>query len=101
VLAMASIAVFAIIVIGYRVVSGCEPLIGYILGAPIFALIGFVPGVVLSMGLYHLLATVTKLAIYMTVTRALQILLLTFIMCVGSGILATRKLVQLDPADVF
>ncbi len=67
----------------------------------IFALIGFVPGVVLSMGLYHLLATVTKLAIYMTVTRALQILLLTFIMCVGSGILATRKLVQLDPADVF
>jgi len=26
---------------------------------------------------------------------------LTFIMCVGSGTLATRKLVELDPADVF
>ena len=41
VLAMASIAVFTIIVLGYRVASGCEPLIGYILGAPIFALIGY------------------------------------------------------------
>jgi putative ABC transport system permease protein len=37
----------------------------------------------------------------MTTTRALQVLALTFVMCVGSGTLATRKLVQLDPADVF
>jgi putative ABC transport system permease protein len=67
----------------------------------IFAAIGFVPGLALSWGLYQLLANVTKLTIFMTATRALQILLLTFIMCVGSGTLATRKLVQLDPADVF
>jgi putative ABC transport system permease protein len=37
----------------------------------------------------------------MTSTRAIQVLALTFIMCVGSGALATRKLVELDPADVF
>lgn len=67
----------------------------------ILALIGFVPGVMISFGLYYLLATVTKLSIYMTVVRAIQVLILTFIMCVGSGTLATRKLVQLDPADVF
>ncbi len=67
----------------------------------IFAVIGFVPGLALSWGLYQLLANVTKLSIFMTATRALQILVLTFIMCVGSGTLATRKLVQLDPADVF
>jgi putative ABC transport system permease protein len=53
------------------------------------------------MGLYSLLATVTKLTVLMTTTRALQVLALTFVMCVGSGTLATRKLVQLDPADVF
>jgi putative ABC transport system permease protein len=47
------------------------------------------------------LASCTKLAVFMTVTRALQVLLLTFVMCVGSGSLATRKLVQLDPADVY
>ena len=67
----------------------------------ILALVGFVPGLLLSMGLYSLLATVTKLTVLMTTTRALQVLLLTFVMCVGSGTLATRKLVQLDPADVF
>jgi putative ABC transport system permease protein len=67
----------------------------------LLALVGFVPGVLLSMGLYSLLATVTKLTVFMTTTRALQVLALTFVMCVGSGTLATRKLVQLDPADVF
>jgi putative ABC transport system permease protein len=53
------------------------------------------------MGLYSLLANVTKLTVFMTVNRALLVLLLTFVMCVGSGALATRKLVELDPADVF
>jgi putative ABC transport system permease protein len=67
----------------------------------LLAFIGFVPGVLSSMGLYWLLATVTKLSVYMTVQRGLLVLLLTFVMCVGSGALATRKLVQLDPADVF
>jgi len=67
----------------------------------ILAFIGFIPGVLTSIGLYWLLATVTKLSVFMTTTRALQVLLLTFVMCVGSGALATRKLVELDPADVF
>ena len=67
----------------------------------ILAFIGFVPGIILSTGLYALLAGVTKLTIFMTSTRAIQVLALTFIMCVGSGALATRKLVELDPADVF
>ena len=67
----------------------------------ILAVVGFIPGVLTSMGLYWLLATITKLSVFMTTSRALQVLLLTFVMCVGSGALATRKLVQLDPADVF
>ena len=67
----------------------------------ILALVGFIPGVVLSCGLYFILAEVTRLAVVMTVNRALMVLMLTFIMCVSSGTLATRKLVQLDPADVF
>lgn len=67
----------------------------------ILALVGFIPGLLLSCGLYAVLANVTKLTVFMTTTRALQVLVLTFVMCVGSGTLATRKLVQLDPADVF
>lgn len=67
----------------------------------ILAVVGFIPGLLLSWGLYGLLAGVTKLTVLMTMNRALLVLLLTFVMCVGSGTLATRKLVQLDPADVF
>jgi putative ABC transport system permease protein len=67
----------------------------------ILAAVGFIPGVLLSTALYALLASVTKLTVLMTLNRALLVLLLTFVMCVGSGSLATRKLVQLDPADVF
>jgi putative ABC transport system permease protein len=67
----------------------------------ILAFVGFVPGVIVSSGLYWLLAAVTKLSVIMTFERALLVLLLTFVMCVGSGALATRKLVELDPADVF
>jgi putative ABC transport system permease protein len=78
----------------------------YVIGVVIqqsalLALIGFLPGVLSSIGLYWLLATVTKLSVFMTLHRALLVLGLTFVMCVGSGALATRKLVQLDPADVF
>jgi putative ABC transport system permease protein len=69
--------------------------------AAILAAVGFVPGVILSTVLYGLLANVTKLTVMMTFNRALLVLILTFVMCVGSGTLATRKLVQLDPADVF
>ncbi|MBM5815981.1 MAG: FtsX-like permease family protein [Cyanobacteria bacterium K_Offshore_surface_m2_239] len=67
----------------------------------ILAVVGFIPGFLASAALYAVLANITKLAVLMTVTRALQVLLLTFVMCVGSGSLATRKLVQLDPADVY
>ena len=69
--------------------------------AAILAAVGFVPGLILSTVLYGLLANVTKLTVMMTFNRALLVLILTFVMCVGSGTLATRKLVQLDPADVF
>lgn len=67
----------------------------------ILAVVGFIPGFLASTALYWLLASITQLAVFMTVARALQVLLLTFVMCVGSGSLATRKLVQLDPADVY
>ncbi|MFO0016717.1 MAG: ABC transporter permease DevC [Synechococcaceae cyanobacterium] len=69
--------------------------------AAILAVVGFIPGLLLSTGLYVMLANVTRLAVAMSLERAIQLLVLTFVMCVASGSLATRKLVQLDPADVF
>jgi putative ABC transport system permease protein len=37
----------------------------------------------------------------MTLIRALQVLILTIIMCAISGAIATRKLQAADPADMF
>ncbi|WP_427161129.1 ABC transporter permease DevC [Aliinostoc sp. HNIBRCY26] len=78
----------------------------YLLGvifeeAVILALLGFFPGLVVSLGLYQLTRSATNLPIYMTIMRALQVLILTIIMCAISGAIATRKLQAADPADMF
>ncbi|MBH8576025.1 FtsX-like permease family protein [Nostocaceae cyanobacterium CENA369] len=78
----------------------------YLLGvvfeeAIILAMLGFIPGFAVPLGLYHLTRNATDLPIYMTVARALTVLLLTIIMCSLSGAIATRKLQSADPADMF
>jgi putative ABC transport system permease protein len=79
---------------------------GYLLGvifeeAIILALLGFFPGVVGALGLYTMARNGTKLPIAMTVARAITVLVLTMIICVISGAIATRKLQSADPADIF
>jgi putative ABC transport system permease protein len=79
---------------------------GYLLGvifeqAVIMALLGFLPGLGVSMGLYTLARNATNLPILMTVERAIRVLILTAIMCFISGMIATRKLQSADPADMF
>ncbi len=69
--------------------------------AIILAFLGFIPGVVLPMGLYHLAAKATALPIYMTVSRAIMVFILTLIMCIFSGAITTQKLQSADPADMF
>ena len=43
----------------------------------------------------------TNLPMEMTPERGAQVLLLTIVMCAGSGLLALRKLRAADPAEVF
>ncbi|XWK88053.1 MAG: ABC transporter permease DevC [Phormidium sp.] len=69
--------------------------------AVILAILGFVPGVAVSLGMYRLTRVATNLPMYMTIARALQVLILTMIMCAISGVIATRKLQAADPADMF
>ncbi len=78
----------------------------YLLGvvfqeAIILAVSGFVPGCLLSAGLYKITTNATDLLLMMTGDRILQVLILTIIMCVTSGAIAVRKLKSADPADVF
>jgi putative ABC transport system permease protein len=69
--------------------------------AVILAVLGFIPGAILPLGLYSLAAKATSLPIYMTILRAVTVLILTLIMCGMSGAIATRKLQSADPADMF
>jgi putative ABC transport system permease protein len=69
--------------------------------AIILAVLGFIPGAIVPLGLYHLTRNATNLPVYMTLARALTVLVLTMIMCIISGAIATRKLQSADPADMF
>ncbi|NMF62390.1 ABC transporter permease DevC [Brasilonema octagenarum] len=78
----------------------------YLLGvvfeeAIIMAVLGFLPGISVSLGLYALTRNATNLPVLMTIARALQVLMLTIIMCMISGAIATRKVQSADPADMF
>ncbi|MBD2452373.1 FtsX-like permease family protein [Nostoc sp. FACHB-152] len=78
----------------------------YLLGvifeeAIILALLGFIPGFAVPLGLYRLTRNATDLPIYMTAGRAVFVLIITIIMCMISGAIATRKLQSADPADMF
>lgn len=69
--------------------------------AIILALFGFVPGLLLALGLYDLIKSATGLPIMMTPERPLLVLLGTIAMCTLAGALATRRLAKADPADLF
>jgi putative ABC transport system permease protein len=65
------------------------------------AVLGYIPGFLLSMGLYQLAYAATLMPISMKLERAIFVLLMTFVMCSVSGAIAMQKLRSADPADVF
>ncbi|MEM9905443.1 MAG: ABC transporter permease DevC [Cyanobacteria bacterium P01_D01_bin.44] len=69
--------------------------------ATILALLGFLPGYGVSLGMYRLLAILTNIPLSMRFTVALQVFIATVAMCMISATLAMRKLRSADPADVF
>jgi putative ABC transport system permease protein len=69
--------------------------------AVILAIIGYLPGIFISNLLYGLTIKATGLPLFMTVSRATTILVLTIIMCCFSGVIAVNKLRAADPADIF
>lgn len=69
--------------------------------AIILASVGYVPGFVISMGLYEIARNATKLPVIMNLDRAIFVFTLAMLMCLVSGFLSTNKLRNLDPADIF
>jgi putative ABC transport system permease protein len=79
---------------------------GYLRGivvrqAVYLALLGFVPSLAITAALYALIATATGLMLRLTAALAVAVLVLTVVMCVISGLLAVRKVLAMDPAEVF
>lgn len=69
--------------------------------AVILGVLGFIPGMLISLGLYAIVTRATGLPIEMNAGRALAVLAGTIAMSMLSGLIATRRLAQADPAELF
>lgn len=69
--------------------------------AVILAVVGFFPALLVSLGIYSVMAEATGLPIAMNVQRAVLVFLGTVGSCAMSGMIAVRKLANADPADLF
>lgn len=69
--------------------------------ALIMSILGFIPGALVSEGLYLFIEHSIMLPVGMTLQRAAIVFALTIGMCGISGVLAIRKLKSADPAEVF
>lgn len=69
--------------------------------ALVLAVLGFIPGMAISLGLYALVTRAAELPLDMSIWRAGMVLAGTIVMCVISGAIATRRLSKANPADLF
>lgn len=67
----------------------------------ILSFCGFLPGLLLSAGLYRATQSMAHLPTEMSASRALISFVLTTAMCATGGVLAARKLSSANPADLF
>lgn len=69
--------------------------------AAILGILGFIPGFIVTLGLYAIVAAVTGLPVAMTPGRAALVFVGTVVLSAISGAIATRKLARANPADLF
>jgi len=69
--------------------------------AIILAILGFVPGLLLSLYLYDVASDALMIELFMNHRRALLVLGITIAMCIFSALLALRKVRAADPASIF
>lgn len=67
----------------------------------LLAVLAYIPGLVISTGLYHVVRNATGLPIEMRLNQASIVLIVTILMCFASGLLAVNKMRSADPADIF
>jgi putative ABC transport system permease protein len=67
----------------------------------LLAFLGYIPGTIITFGLYDIAYEATQLPVIMTLSKGLTVLICIFFMCIISGFLAIQKLQSADPADIF
>jgi putative ABC transport system permease protein len=67
----------------------------------ILAALGFMPGMLIALGIYRITNIATMLPMAMDLGRVVFVFLLTAIMSSFSAAMAVRKLQSADPADIF
>ncbi|MEO0825396.1 MAG: ABC transporter permease DevC [Cyanobacteria bacterium J06639_16] len=77
-------------------------LLGIVVQEALFlSVLGFIPGACVGMLLYRGAGNATGLLFQLTTERVVNILILTFVMCLISAVIAVRKVQAADPAEVF
>ena len=71
--------------------------------ALLLAIMGFVPGLIISWGAYQMILKMTNEAIPMTMLpdRVILVFVMALVTCILSGFLSLRKLLSADPASVI
>ncbi|BCL39004.1 ABC transporter permease DevC [Nostoc sp. MS1] len=69
--------------------------------ALILSILGYVPGLIISIFMYKLTESLAFLPIYMTFNRALLVLFLSIFMSSIAGLIAIQKLRDADPVDLL
>jgi len=69
--------------------------------AILLAALGYLPGILITVGLYRVAGDATKLPLEMTAPLAGSVLALAVVMCCVSGGIALRKIRSADPAEIF
>jgi putative ABC transport system permease protein len=69
--------------------------------ALILAILGYLPGLGISLGLYEITRRGANMPMMMELSRVITVLLLTVGLCIFSGLISVQKAITADPADVF
>lgn len=67
----------------------------------LLSILGYIPGSLLAIGFYKIIQVGTAIPVAANWERAIFLLVLTCLMCLMSGAMATGRLRAADPADVF
>jgi putative ABC transport system permease protein len=69
--------------------------------AMILGTVGFALGATGAIGLYKIIEALTQLGMNLSVSRLVTVYALTLFMCICSGLLALRRVIKADPAELY